>query len=85
MVDETVKPVVTDSRFKGFNPEVEASHAETGQPLNLAETAAPVEVTEAPPPPRPTHHCDNCGALYQEAMDVCASCGMSGGVVKLAD
>jgi len=74
---------VTDSRFPGFNLEVEQSHAATGQPLELRPSTPPPQAEPPPPPPHPTHHCDNCGATYLQAMDVCASCGMAGGVVEL--
>ena len=41
MGDETKPAPVTDSRFAGFNPEVEASHAAAATPLPTSTTSAP--------------------------------------------
>jgi len=41
MADETKPAPVTDSRFSGFNPEVEASHAATATPLPTSTISAP--------------------------------------------
>jgi len=47
MVDATAKPAVTDSRFPGFNPEVEESHAAAAAATAPA-AAAEVPATAAP-------------------------------------
>lgn len=45
MADESTKSPVVDSRYKGFDPEVEAAHPDVEKP----EVPQP----EAPPPPPP--------------------------------
>jgi hypothetical protein len=49
MADETAKPVPTDSRQPGFNPEVEESKAATQAAQEQPEPPAPAP--EPPPPP----------------------------------
>lgn len=49
MTDEEVKEPVVDSRQPGFNPEVEASHAEAAAAAAAAQPAP--EPAPAPPPP----------------------------------
>lgn len=81
MADEP-KPV-TDSRMPGFNPEVEASHAEaeTAQAKAAAEAAA--TTPPSPPPPTYTYRCAQCGGLYEHTFETCDSCGASDSVETL--
>jgi hypothetical protein len=51
MADESEKPPVTDSRFPGFNPEVEESKAAAEAAAAPPEPPKPATV-EAPPRPR---------------------------------
>jgi rubrerythrin len=83
MADEETKPAVTDSRFPGFDPEVEASHAEAAAAAQQAATQAAADLAAASAPPVPTHRCGGCGALHLHAMDVCPSCGASGLVFSM--
>jgi len=50
MADETKETPVTDSRFAGFNPEVEQSHAETAAALAVS----PPATTPSPSSPMPS-------------------------------
>lgn len=84
MADETDKPVATDSRVPGFNPEVEASHAEAEAAQLKAAAEALAGSPAAPPPPAYTHRCAMCGGLYEQTFDTCQSCGASGSVEILA-
>jgi len=53
MADETSSKPVTDSRFPGFNPEVEASHAATAAAAAAAEAATQAASAAAAAPPMP--------------------------------
>lgn len=81
MADEP-KPV-TDSRVLGFNPEVDASHAETQAAQQKAAAEAAGAAPQPPPPPVYTHRCDMCGALYDYELKDCVACGASGSVQAL--
>jgi len=52
MADETTETPVTDSRFPGFNLEVERSHAETAAALAVSPPAT-TPSPSSPMPPRP--------------------------------
>jgi hypothetical protein len=47
-MDEPKKPVVTDSRFAGFNPEVEESKAAAEAALRPPEPAKPAPTAKPP-------------------------------------
>lgn len=83
MADEESKPPVTDSRFPGFNPEVEASHAETNAAQAKAAAEAAAATPQPPPPPIYTHRCRMCGALYEYELKDCISCGATASVDTL--
>jgi uncharacterized OB-fold protein len=85
MVDEETRPAVTDSRMPGFDPEVEASHAETAAAAQQAATQAAAEIAARSAPPVPTHRCGGCGALHMQAMKVCTSCGASDLVFSMVE
>ena len=82
MAEETKQPV-TDSRFPGFNPEVEQSHAD--EQARLEAEAASKAATEPSSPPPPTYacRCAACGGLFDKLSDPCAHCGASGTVERL--
>lgn len=72
MADEST-PKPTDSRQSGFNPEVEASHAEAAA---AATTAAQGSDASSPPAPVYVARCTGCGAQYENTPDTCPACGM---------
>lgn len=82
MADEP-KPV-TDSRMPGFNPEVEASHAEAEAAQAKATSEAAAATPPSPPPPIYTYRCAMCGGLYEQTFDTCQACSASGSVEMLA-
>ena len=75
MVDEESKPPITDSRMPGFNPEVDASHAEANAAQQKAAAEAAAEAARLSAPPEPTHRCGACGALFEQAENPCPRCG----------
>jgi len=66
---------VTDSRFPGFNPEVEESKAAEAEKAE-ADAAKARGLAAAPPPaPQHTHRCSMCGARFTERATPCPNCG----------
>jgi hypothetical protein len=59
-MDEPKKPAVTDSRFAGFNPEVEESKAAAEAALHTPEPAKPEPKVD---PPAPRHPFDILGDI----------------------
>lgn len=78
MTDETQKPPVTDSRFPGFNPEVEQSHADELKRLEAEAASKAADEPSPPSPPTYTHRCTMCGGLFEKPADPCPACGASG-------
>jgi rubrerythrin len=68
------KPV-TDSRFPGFNPEVEASKAAAAEAEKKAAAAADPARAAVEALPPPTHRCTVCGGLFGAATTPCPHCG----------
>lgn len=83
MADESAKPPVTDSRFPGFNPEVEESHAAAEKAAAEKAAAAAAGVESAPPPPTYTHRCGGCGGQFETLAQPCPHCGASGTMEEL--
>lgn len=83
MADETKGEPVTDSRFPGFNPEVEQSKAEFEAKLAEVRAASAAAEPTAPPAPTYTHRCGACGRIYEAFVDVCASCGSAAHIYTL--
>jgi rubrerythrin len=77
MADEKDKPPVTDSRFPGFNPEVEQSHEAELKRLELEAVNKAADEPSAPPPPTYTHRCTACGGLFEKLIEPCPACGAS--------
>ena len=77
MADDSAKAPVTDSRDAGFNPEVEASHAEAEAAAAEAAARAQVADLSSPPPPAYTHRCTMCGGLFEQLAQPCSVCGAS--------
>jgi hypothetical protein len=77
MANKSSKAPVTDSRFPGFNLEVEESKAAAEK--TAAETAAAAQGADpaAPPPPNYTHRCSACGGMFERLAQPCPSCGAS--------
>ncbi len=84
MAEESAKVPVTDSRVAGFDPEVEASHAEAAAAEAAAAAAAKAADPTSPPPPTHTHRCGMCGAMYESLLHLCAACGASDSVTAIA-
>ena len=83
MADDTSKAPVVDSRQPGFDPEVEASHAEAEAAAKKAAAVGDAEGPVPPAPPTYSHRCEACGALYEISMDACAACGSAQHIVEL--
>ena len=83
MADESAKPPVTDSRVPGFNPEVEASHAEAEKAIAAQAAAIAAGLPSVPPPPTYTHRCGACGGQFEAAAEPCPACGASGMIEAL--
>lgn len=66
---------VTDSRFPGFNPEVEESKAAEAEKAKAAAAAARGEPGDGAPVPKFTHRCAMCGGLFEQHARSCPSCG----------
>lgn len=66
---------VTDSRFPGFNPEVEESKAAESAAAAKRAAAARGEPAEPEAPPLYTHRCTLCGALLTANFKPCPHCG----------
>ena len=77
MTDEPEQPPVTDSRFPGFNPEVEQSRAAEVKRLEAEAASAAAAAESSPPPPTYTNRCTMCGGLFEGLVDPCAACGAS--------
>lgn len=75
MADENVKPPVTDSRFSGFNPEVEQSHAAELKRLEAEAASKAADEPSPPTPPTYTHRCTACGGLFEKLTAPCPACG----------
>ena len=74
---------VTDSRFPGFNPEVEESKAATAKAEQAAAAAARGETPASEEPPKPTHRCTMCGGLFVADATPCPHCGAGYELQKL--
>ena len=83
MTDKSAKAPVTDSRDPGFNPEVEASHAEAEKAAAEKAAAEAAGLPSVPPPPTYTHRCGACGGQFEAAAEPCPACGASGMVEAL--
>ena len=77
MADETQKPPVTDSRFPGWNPEVEQSHADELKRLEAEAASKAADEPDSPAPPTYTHRCTMCGGLFETLVAPCPHCGAS--------
>lgn len=84
MTDQPTKPVPTDSRQPGFNPEVEESKAAAEKAAAEKAATDTADAMLTPPTPVHSHRCEMCGALYEKLLQVCAACGASGSVTSLA-
>jgi len=84
MAEESAKAPVTDSRFLGFNLEVEESKAAAEKAAAEKAAAAAAADPAAPPPPAYTHRCNACGGLFEKVAELCAHCGASGTMEALA-
>lgn len=83
MADETSTTPVTDSRFPGFNPEVEASKAAAEKAAAEAAAAAAAGGEVPPLPPNYTHRCGACGGQFEQLAQPCPHCGVSGSMEEL--
>ena len=77
MAEENVKAPVTDSRLPGFNPEVEASHADAEKAAAEKAAAAAAGLPSVPAPPTYTHRCGACGGQFEALAQPCQACGAS--------
>ena len=66
---------VTDSRFPGFNPEVEESKAAAEEKAKAAAADARGVPDAEVPAPQFTHRCSMCGARFTARATSCPNCG----------